>query len=223
MKQASRGFSDEERAAIEAAVREAEKGTRAEIVPVVCTVSGRYDRAEDLFGVAVAMLAVAAYWWVGPWITVGWRATGPNTPLWPILLLLLGGFVLGAALATAFPVLRLLFLPEREMSEEVAARARAVFQEHRVRATRDATGVLLFVSLYERQVRILPDDAVASAVPATAWQGVADAIVGAMREGRPADGLVRGINAAGELLRAALPGTAESDNELRDSLILLDG
>ena len=44
---------------IEAAIGEAEQKTAGEIVPVVATASGRYDRGEDLFGlVALCLVAV---------------------------------------------------------------------------------------------------------------------------------------------------------------------
>ena len=43
-------FSDEQRRAVAQAVAEAEGKTSAEIVPVVATASGRYDRAEDIVG-----------------------------------------------------------------------------------------------------------------------------------------------------------------------------
>ena len=62
MKRASQFFSDTDRQAIEAAVAAAEQRTSAEIIPVVATASGRYDRAEDLFGVIVALVALSVAW-----------------------------------------------------------------------------------------------------------------------------------------------------------------
>ena len=58
MKLASQIFNDQERKRVDDAVAQAEKRTSAEIVPVVATSSGRYDRAEDIVGLFVGLIVV---------------------------------------------------------------------------------------------------------------------------------------------------------------------
>ena len=224
MKIASKLFTDSERQAVEAAVSEAEQGTTAEIVPVLATCSGRYDRSEDLCGVVLGVVLVAIYWWVGPMLLTGdWiEPGGPNTPLWPVLALFVVGFILGAAMSSRLPALRLLFLPKREMMEEVERAARAAFQSQRVRATREATGVLVYVSLYEHQVMVLGDDAVADKLGTDRLEAVVATIVTGMRNGKAADGLCQAVKQLGEHLREVLPGDDDHGNELHDGLIVLD-
>ena len=48
----------------------------------------------------------------------------------------------------------------RKMRDEVAARARAVFFDGRVHHTAGATGLLVYVSLYERMAAVLADQSV---------------------------------------------------------------
>ena len=48
--------------AVSSAVSEAEAKTSGEIVPVIATASGRYDRAEDIFGLLIAMISLAVVW-----------------------------------------------------------------------------------------------------------------------------------------------------------------
>ena len=109
MQKASELFSDDERQVIGAAVAEAERGTAGEIVPVVATVSGRYDRAEDLFGLLLGLVSLAAAWLLFqgttqiPWVD----GQAPTLGLLAVVLIVLCGFVAGAALATRFPLLRL--------------------------------------------------------------------------------------------------------------------
>ncbi|HLG43293.1 MAG TPA: hypothetical protein VI643_08000, partial [Planctomycetota bacterium] len=55
---ASSFFSEADRKAVSEAIAAAERATAGEIVPVVSTRSGDYDRAEDLAGLGAAMLAV---------------------------------------------------------------------------------------------------------------------------------------------------------------------
>ena len=63
MKRASDVFGKEQRREVEAAIAEVEARTSAEIVVVAATRSGRYDRAEDLFGIMVAMIVCFAAWY----------------------------------------------------------------------------------------------------------------------------------------------------------------
>lgn len=224
MKKASDFFSDEEQRQIADAVASAETMTAGEIVPVVATASGRYDRAEDIVGLATAMLLLSVYWtyFQAPANSAWTVGNTVAAPLWPVLLIILGGFVAGAVLATVFPALRLPFISRQEMQQEVERRARETFQSQRVRATEASTGVLIYVSLYEHMVHVVGDDAVNAAVGAEQWQATVDMIVAGMKQKRPAEGLVKAIRHCGELLREPFPIREGDRNELANRLVLLD-
>ena len=59
MQQASTLFNEEQQQQVERAVQAAEGLTSCEVVPVVATASGRYDRPEDIVGLWLATLAAA--------------------------------------------------------------------------------------------------------------------------------------------------------------------
>lgn len=226
MKKASELFSGEDRAAIAAAVEQAERATSGEIVPVVATVSGRYDRAEDVVGLLAALLLVGLGWLLfqdvvplgGDW-EQGYTLA---FPLLGVLVAIVAGFAGGAALATAFPLLRLPFIPRREMEEEVERRAAEAFQRCRVRATAGATGILVYVSLYERMVRVVGDDAIAAKLDDAAWAGVVEQVTAGMGRGDPVGGLNDGIRRCGELLAAHFPIEPGDRDELPNALVCLD-
>jgi putative membrane protein len=223
MRRASQLFSQKDRDAVAEAVRQAETRTSAEIVPVVATSSGRYDRAEDIFGILTALGAVAVAWLLFQGVdTSGWgAATRLTLPV--VLALFVAGFILGSAAATWFPALKLPFIPRREMEEELERSAAAAFQGLRVRGTGAGVGVLLYVSLLERRVRVLPDDPVAAKLGPDAWQEVCGLVVAGLREGRPADGMCRAIARSGELLATPFPWTEADRNEIANELRLIDG
>jgi putative membrane protein len=226
MKPASQFFSEDERRSIASAVAEAERKTSGEIVPVVAAASGRYDRAEDLSGVVVALAALALAWILfqdvrpvrGDW------ASGPVLALGlvPLLLIAAGGFILGTAAATLQPVLRLPFVTEREMRAEVERSAAEAFHRFRVRKTAGATGILLYVSLYERMVRVLGDDAISEKLDQKEWDAVRDLIIEGIRAGRAAEGLSRAILRSGELLGLHFPIRPGDVNEIRNELRFID-
>lgn len=221
---ASRLFSEEDKKRISDAVAEAERRTSAEIVPVVAASSGRYDRAEDVFGVLTALAVVTAAWLLLQGVAAGgeWAAV-PRLRLglpW-VLLLFVGGFALGSWLATRLPVLKLPFVPRTEMEEEVERGARAAFQRFRLRGAAGA-GVLVYVSLLERRVRVLGDDDVAGRIGAEQWEEACGLLLEALRGGRPADGIVAATGRLGELLSEPYPLSTEAGGYLPNELRIID-
>jgi uncharacterized membrane protein len=60
MRRATDLFDQQQRKQVAQAVVEAEANTSCEIVPVVATVSGRYDRPEDIIGLWLAVIAAVS-------------------------------------------------------------------------------------------------------------------------------------------------------------------
>ncbi len=226
MRHATELFDQEGIAAVEAAIREVEKKTSAEVVPVVATVSGRYDRAEDLFAFLLALLVLGGAW--------GWlQGLAPATGAWgsgstlklglpAVLAILVAIFLVGMALASHFPLLRLPLIARREMQEEVEGRARETFQRLRVRGTRAGTGVLIYVSLYEHMVHVVGDDAINAKLSEGDWQVLCETIISGFKSGKPVEGMRHGIQRCGELLAHHFPIAPGDRNELPDRLHLLD-
>jgi putative membrane protein len=214
-------FSRDDVASIESAIDAAERATDAEIVPVVASASGRYDRAEDLFGLCLALITLATAW-------IALDSGGPGAASWAsaglglgaALALVLVGFVVGAALASRITVLRLPFISRAEMHEEVERGAREAFQRERIRTTTNGAGVLIYVSLHERLVRVLADDRAAEHLSAAMLEEICALVTDGLKRGAPADGLRDAISRTGELLANALPASGTS--ELPNRLVLRD-
>jgi putative membrane protein len=224
MKRASQLFPAADRKRIADAIAKAEKNTSAEIVAVVATASGRYDRAEDIFGFLTGLLAVTAGWLACPAFDAGsaWE-TGPSLlGLVAVLVSMLAGFVAGSALASRLPVLRLPFVPKKELEEEVQRAAQAAFMSSRIRRTAGGTGILIFVSLYERRVVVLPDDTILEKLPGMDWGDLCAAIVSGMKDKRPTEALEEAVASCGEILGEVLPRQGDDEDELSNELILID-
>jgi putative membrane protein len=223
---ASALLSDTDRGRVEAAIRAAEAKTSGELVVVLATRSGRYDRGEDLFGVVCAAALVSLGWWLwqgteprtGDWVS-GWA---PAMGLGTVLGCLVLGFVLGTFLATVFPTLGMLFVPRREMLEEVERAAALAFQRFRVRGTDQGTGILIYCTLLERMAWVVGDATIAAQLEPAAWFNVRDAVVDGFRARTPAAGLCTAVERAGELLAQHFPLKAGDRNELPDTLRFVD-
>ncbi|HUU03879.1 MAG TPA: TPM domain-containing protein [Myxococcota bacterium] len=227
MRRASKFFTEAERTRIEQSVAEAEKGTSGEIVPVVATASGDYDRAEDIFGLWLAIASLVVGWWLllpsgGP----GEWSEGALRVSWVELLagivLAVAFFILGAGLAGRVGVLRRLFIPRGQMSREVESAAGRAFFEHGLRGTRHSTGIMIYLSLYERMARVTGDRAISEKLTDDAWRAVRDLIISGIKRGKAADGVVAGIRRCGEILAEHFPIEPGDVNELSNELRLID-
>ncbi|WP_300674554.1 TPM domain-containing protein [Desulfoluna sp.] len=226
MKKATKLFTEEEIHTIEAAIGEVEKTTSAEVVPVVASASGRYDRAEDLFAflLSIVVFGCAWAWFQGMIPSVDTWSGNPvfrlNLPI--ALVILVGTFFIGMALASRFPLLRLPLIAKREMQEEVESRARETFQRLKIRRTENATGLLIYVSLYEHMVHVVGDETINETLSDSDWQALCDIILLGFKEGKPEEGLCNGIRLSGELLSRHFPVKPGDKNELVDTLHLID-
>lgn len=218
-----RDFTETQRDAIEAAVAEAESRTGAEIVVAVAPRSGRYDRAEDIFGVLLGLLAVAAAWLAFQRLVPSTRAwtdgVEPTMNLVVVLALFAFWFFAGAALSTRFPALARPLIMRSEMEEEVRRSGTVTFVNLRVGSTADRAAILIYVSLFEHLVWVCPDDGVAAKIPDDAWKPLAEEIAIGFRNGRGPETLAAGVRRAGQILAEHFPpgpgDATELPNEVR--------
>ena len=205
-------LSEADREAIVRAVREAERRTSGEIVVDIVESCGGYAHAvwkgAALGGLAGALAAAAAHDLGGFWGGSAW--------LWGALPAAAGAAA-GYALACAPAVKRWLATPEA-LGARVRDRATAAFLEHEVFRTRDRTGILLFLALFERRVLILGDRGINALVKDEEWAAVVAPVGEGMRAGRPLPALLRAVEGAGALLeRHGFVRRPEDVNELPDA------
>jgi putative membrane protein len=225
MKRASQLFDQQQRQSINMAVAEAESKTSAELVPIVATSSGRYDRPEDIVGLWVGLGAAVIVWAAFPETRMEPGSWGDISPAWKVAAMLAGviaGFIAGVALATYVGWLRRLFTPRRQMRDEVEQRARSIFFDNRIHRTAGATGLLIYVSLFERMAAVIADDAVTEKLGRTAISDLCAELTGNLRKGQIAPAICRALQSAAERLGAVLPRAAEDVNELPDALVTID-
>lgn len=223
---ASELFTAEDRAAIARAVSEAEKGTAGEIVPVVASTSDRYERAEDTFGLWLAITAISIVWTAVQGIRPsqedweeGWEMA---LTLLPILGILVAAWVAGVWLASRFPALKRLAASKGVMRARVEQRAAHGFHLFHVGRTKGDTGIVLYVSLFERMVCVRADPAVSQKVDPSEWKAICEAMMAALRDGRHREAFVEAIAKCGALLARHFPVQPGDRNELRNELRILE-
>ena len=209
-------LTDEERERIKQAVRQAERRTTGEIVPMIVPSSARYREAGYRTGLILGWLTLAVLLTIETyWLPWGWHAGNAG---W-LLLAVIGAYGVGEWLGTFPAVIRLVTSRER-MAYKVKLRAQQAFYQHGFQNTKGRTGILILVSLLEHRVHVLADKGINERVPAGTWEGLVNGIIGGIRNGKPTDAICEAIARCGALLAKTCPaGSGENPDELPDELI----
>jgi len=206
----ARALLDKEarRAVVEALVA-AEKRTEGEIVPVVLERSDRHPQACWLAALSSLLIGSALLMSWLPW----------QQPLLLLACQVAAGAV-GWLLAWWLPDLRRLFIGEARATEVAEEQAVQEFHRHGLHKTKNATGVLLFVSLLERRVIVLGDEGIHAKVGDDHWTGTTKAVLECIAHDSLRAGLIAAIDRCGNVLAEHFPARRDDVNELVDRLIV---
>jgi putative membrane protein len=202
-------LDDADREAVHEALREAERGTIGEIVPVVVERSDAHPGAKWLSALSFLLIGTALLAPHLPW---------EHPAVFMACQIALGA--LGWVVARALPDFRRLFVPVARATEVCEEQALQEFFGNGLHETERRTGVLLFVSLLEHRVVVLADKGIAEVVDADTWNETDRAILEGIRAGSLRDGLVAGIRRSGAVLAEHFPWEDGDRNELPDRLIV---
>ena len=140
-KRADDFFSEEDRVKLREAVATVERQTAGEVAVMVVDESDRYLEAVTLGALFLAagnalVVALAIH----------------QETIWLFLPMVFVTYFPARYLVLKFPRLKLAFISRRRFAEAVRDRAVLAFFEKRLHKTRHETGILIFISLFERRV-----------------------------------------------------------------------
>ncbi len=208
-----------DRSLIAKAVEEAEAKTSGEIIVALANEVSRYREVPIAWAAAVALgllpiaLAIGARPFAvtiaGGWVAVQAGAVEGELArgLWVLAVIQILLFAAVAILVSLPPVRRLL-TPRALKQHRVEHAAHHQFAAVSAHASESETGVLVFVSLIDRQVQILADAAIHQRCGEDPWREAAAAITSAMKGGEdPTAGIVRAVEICGAALAEHFPAT----------------
>lgn len=201
-------FSADEKRRIEAAVTEAEQRTSGEIVPMVVEAAYDYPRAEIIGGgfFALAFASLFSWWW--------WHAS-----LWAFLPAFLLLYLPCKWLIRFTPALKRKLIAEEEIDAEVEEKALVSFVEQGLHHTRDNTGILILICLFEHRVEVLADRGINALMPKETWQEIVAIVTDGLRRGQACEALCRAIERCGEILAGHFPMREDDTDELPNLII----
>lgn len=107
---------------------------------------------------------------------------------------------------------------ENEVVDDPISHAEKVFYSLKMENTKDRNGVLIYMAVQSKVFVIYGDKGINDAVPEGFWDGTKDVMQAHFKEKMFKDGIVEGIEKAGEQLKKFFPWTADDKNELSDEI-----
>ncbi|MCI5121084.1 MAG: hypothetical protein D3908_07840 [Candidatus Electrothrix sp. AUS4] len=201
-------FSAAENADITRTIQEVELQTSGEVAVMVVEQSDFYPESRILAGVLIGSL-----------LALGITDLLLDDSLWGFLPLAATFSLLIAWLVDYLPMVRKIFVSGARLEEMVREQAVQEFFKQGLHKTREATGVLFFISLFERRVWVLADQGLNGKISQESLQAYAADIAKGIKEGRAAEVLCLEIRRAGTVLAEHFPVRDDDINELSDQVI----
>ena len=218
-------FSDQDFEDIKNAVTGQEKNTCGEIALAIAPESSSYEFWVLLTALFAALLVIGCLIPFSNHIS-----SLIDLISWPERIWVLPTFYVLSGVAAAAMVyilcnisaIKRRLIPLAARRTAVNNRALRYFVQSGVYRTSSQTGILIFVSYFEREIRILADSGINSKVSQDLWNIVADEMTDSLANGNTKEALIGAINRCGELLTQNFPLDSEAKNELPDGLVILD-
>ena len=215
MKDLSRKFLFEsERQRIVETVQEAENRTAGEIVPMIVSSSFHYPMADVLggavFGFFLSLVltpGIGRQLWLGP------------SNMWVFIGIFVFSFIVCYTLVKRIPWLKRVFVSKNEMEAEVNEAAITAFYREGLNRTRDETGILIFISVFEHRVCVLADKGINSMVHEGQWDEIVAMIIHGIKNKRQADAICGAIQKVADVLSEHFPVRPGDQDELENIIV----
>lgn len=217
-------LSQEEIESISHAVQEAESKTSGEIVPVIVKRSSSVGHLPIL----ITTLLLLGFFVSGCFEVLDHEfklhfsnilgISGAYISLLPIFII----FYLISLKLSELQVVQRVLISDMDKAAQVHKRALLEFYLNHVTKTEYKTGIIIFISLMERQTVVMGDEAISKKLPAETWQKIVDKIISAIKENKTAEGLKSAISNCGEILSQNFPDKVKNPNELENHLVIKD-
>lgn len=219
-------LSSDDRDRISQAVAAAEAHTAGELVTILTDRSDGYTDIALAWSILVAFTAIVVLSIFPDFhLSLYDRLTGSWASEWTAREIFALAAAVGVIKFIAMMLLQLwqplkfLLIPGPIKAARSRARAVTCFKVGAERRTHGRTGILIYLSMREHRAEIVADEAIAGQVPAEVWGEAMAAMLGHIRQGRVADGMIAAVDRVGAILAEQFPRNDNDINELPDRLI----
>ena len=213
---------------VETAIADVETKTNGEIACAITGASHNYSFWELLFAVGVGAVVAIVLTFCSPFLVQNLESFfWGDIPSWILTGLI--AIVTLITISVAFFIANIPFVdecitPRSYRNFAVYRRAMRHFVESGVYDTKEQSGILIFVSLLEKQVKIIADRGINQKVAQSQWDDIAAKLAlgfSKKTEISTKDALLQSITECGALLAENFPPLTDNPNELKDAVEIL--
>ena len=210
---------------IKKSVEEAEKKTTGEIALALAPESAHYSFWELLFAnIVTSVILMVLVPFSGKISEIYNLIYWQNPPSWIVpLFFVVTAFASIVAIfyISNIPAIDRIIIPKTVKKYCVTSRAFRYFTESGVYATAEHSGILIYVSYMEKQVRIIADEGINAKISQDMWNLLADEMAENIKKGDVVTAFTTIVEKCGQLLAENFPNHEENPNELSDGLVIL--
>ena len=209
-------FSKQDLLDIEKEIASVERITSGEIVPVITNISSKYRSSELIASILFSYLFAFVVYEIN-----GFLFWNNKINVFGFIIISFVGVLLGLLMFKS-DLLRRLILSKKVMDQKVHDSAFSAFYKYGVNKTKNKTGILIYISLFEKRVVVVADEGINSKVKQTDWNSVVDIIIKGIKAKKAKQGIIDGVESCRSLLKEHFPVLADDVNELNNSIIIIN-
>ncbi len=199
-------FSDQAKATVKNAIVTAESTTSAEVVVTLKPRSSQYREFDYAVGALFALAALCVLMFHPAELDENW---------FPVAVIV--SFALGAVVSSTFWPLKRALIRNHRLDDEVTRAARNEFVRMGIHATSGRTGMLVYVSAFEKRAELVLDLGLDPAKLGDGFSAARERIKASVSQGN-LELFAQAVADIGKALEAVLPRSADDVNELPDEV-----
>lgn len=192
------------------AISEVENTSNTELVFLVKEVSGSYRDAHLIFGALLALITFTLFMFL-PFFFGDYLIYAGT----------LIAFFAGMLISFFIPSISKIFLKKETLNRNVEIMARAHFQKGNIYNTKNRTGILIYCSLYEKQVYLLADKGIKGFIPSDEFIKIENNFNKVFDGNKITDNLLAQINLIKPVFTKYIPSIENDINELADDMEII--
>lgn len=184
-----------------------EDNSLVEIVVIIKAQSGKYRDISVWAGIAFAFLLYTFFMF-----------SNYEFGVYLIYVFTILGFFFMYGLVSISSLIKFYLLKKKRMLRNVEISARAIFQKGGIRFTKEKIGVLIYLSLFEKKVYILPDRGAETALPIDEWNNMKKDFQSIFNKPNIADTLIIKLKKWQFVFSKYIPAIENDINELPNNM-----
>ena len=210
---------------IDDAIKNVEKKTSGEIAVAVAPESDSYSFYELFFGVIVGAVTFTTFILLSNQLIPVLEKQFWEMPKWFFAVFsgMISFFVIALVfILTNIPFIDRKIIPLSVKNEAVETMAESTFFRAGINKTKEASGILIYISYLEQKVRILADFGIASKIEVSVWNQIAKNLADNLKT-NATEAICEAVKECGKVLEENFPVKDENPDEISNELIILGG